>query len=601
MNSTTEIKQSSAAKESTKITTSSIVRAVQGSRTTSNPQRINKLSQPGSIAVKPRTTPRLFLYARKSTESEDRQIQSIDDQQRLAKTMVQTLGYQLVDVEGESRSARFAGKRPGFNRMLQALENGEADGIITWHPDRLARNAVDGGWILDLLDRGKIKYLHFASGYYFENTPEGKFMLGLIFSQAKYQIDKLSKDVLRGMTTKREFGHYPHRAGEGYVNNLAEKTIELDPERAPLLRRAFELILQETMKPSEVLKVLNEQWGYRTKKTKRSGGQPVSRTSFYDMLSNTFYYGICREKDLEYRGAHIPLLTQEEFDRIQVILGKPEKARQRRHEVAFTGLIRCGQCGCMVTATIAKGHTYYHCSNHKGICNRRGVREEALLAQIQELLDHIRIPESLEPHLRELVKRHFDEVYGHQHEVSDTQHKAIAEARRQIQNLVGMRLRELLSDEEYLKEKTRLSDELARLQREVTICTMEMERAVETVENVIAYAAWARETFDHGSGQDRHRLLEMLGSKFVLTGGKLLLELHPYLSVFLEDRPPEWVFKPAEIGSESTKETAEISAVSHGWASGTLFKLLGLIGERSHQEIDAFFPALPIKEISSAT
>ena len=509
--------------------------------------------------------------------------------------MVQTLGHIIVDTEGESRSARFAGKRAGFNRMLQALESGEVDGIVAWHPDRLARNAVDGGWILDLLDRGKIKHLHFASGYYFENTPEGKFMLGLIFSQAKYQIDKLSKDVLRGMTTKREFGHYPHRAGEGYINNRLEKTIELDPERAPLLRRAFELVLQQTKQPSEVLKTLNDEWGYRTKKTKKSGGKPLSKTSFYDMLSNPFYYGICREKDLEYRGAHIPLLSEDEFNRIQVILGKPEKGRLHRHTFAFTGLMRCGRCGCMITATRSKGHVYYHCANHRRICDRRGVREENLMTQIRELMDSLSVPESLEGILRELVKRHFDEVYGRQREVSATQNRAKEEVQKQLQNLMGMRLRDLLGDEEYLREKTRLTDELARLQREEAISSQEMERAIEAAENVIAYTIWARETFDTGSDEERHRLLEMMGSKFVLTEGKLLLELHPYLSLFVENRPPEWVFKPAEIGSESQKETAEISAVSHGWASGTLFKLFEVIGERFTLGEDVFFPALPVK------
>lgn len=557
-----------------------------------SPQKLNHFPPPGSAPKKGQATPRLFLYARKSTESEDRQVQSIDDQTRLCKTMAETLGHKIVTTEGESRSARFAGKRAGFNRMLQALENEEVDGIIAWHPDRLARNAVDGGWILDLLDRGKIKHLHFASGYYFENTPEGKFMLGLIFSQAKYQIDKLSKDVLRGMTTKREFGHYPHRAGEGYINNLLDKTIELDPERAPLLRRAFELILQNTMKPSDVLKVLNEQWGYRTKKTRKSGGNPLSRTSFYDILSNPFYYGLCREKDLEYRGAHIPLLTEEEFHRIQVILGKPEKSRTHKHSFAFTGLIRCGNCGCMITATRSKGHVYYHCANHKGICNRRGLREEALIDQVRELMDSLSVPKELEELLRTIVKRHFDEVYGRQHEVSVMQHRAMEAVQQQLQTLTGMRLRNLVEDEEYLREKTRLTDEMATMQREKTISSLEMERAIESAENTITYTVWARETFDSGSDEERHKLLEMMGSKFVLTEKNLLLELHPYLSIFVENRPPDWVFKPMEIGSERQKETTEISAVSHGWASETLFKLFGAIEKQNALNLDAYFPTL---------
>ena len=154
---------------------------------------------------------RFILYARKSTDREDKQIQSIDDQVRLATERAVREGITIVRTIVESRSAKLAGKRPGFAEMIRLLEKGRADAIVTWHPDRLARNAVDGGWVIDLLDRGKLKHVVFASGYQFDNTPEGKLMLSLVFSQAKYQVDKLTIDVSRGMRSKRELGGFPAR------------------------------------------------------------------------------------------------------------------------------------------------------------------------------------------------------------------------------------------------------------------------------------------------------------------------------------------------------------------------------------------------------
>lgn len=526
---------------------------------------------------------RLILYARKSTESEDRQVQSIEDQTRLSQEVAQQQGFEVVRVVGEARSAKQQGARPGFREVIEAVERGEADGVLAWHPDRLARNAVDGGWILDLLDRGKLKHLVFASSYTFENTPEGKFMLGMIFTQSKYYVDKLSKDVLRGMNTKRDKGHFPHRAPEGYVNNVVEKTIEADPDRLPLLRQAVEMILQQVHRPAQVLDLLNDVWGYRTKKTKRTGGGPLSRTSFYDLLSNPFYYGLCREKDLTYPGSHPPLLSQGEFDQIQVILGKSEKPMAHKHAFALTGLIRCGRCGCMVTATKSKDHTYYHCSNSRGVCDRKGVREEILAGQVEGLLDGLTIPSFVEPLLLRVVRRYFEDTFGKEREISASAHRAEEDARKQLQTLMDLRLRNLVSDAEFVQEKWRLNEEIAHLKRGEAAAQHEMERALETAENVIHYAAWARKAFANGTSAEKRRVVEMLGSRYVLTGQNLLLELHPYLKVFAERNGEVKGFKPAESGSQSTKRTVSSETVLHGWVSRLGIELCETVtGLREH-------------------
>src|SRR4028119_1400172 len=105
--------------------------------------------------------------------------------------------------------------------MLKRLEKGEAQGIIAWHPDRLARNSVDGGRIIYDLDQGKLLDLKFPQ-YHFENTPEGKWMLSIIFGQSKYFVDKLSKDVKRGLKEKVERGWRPGVAPIGYLNDRSD-------------------------------------------------------------------------------------------------------------------------------------------------------------------------------------------------------------------------------------------------------------------------------------------------------------------------------------------------------------------------------------------
>ena len=147
---------------------------------------------------------RYFVYCRKSSEEEDRQVMSIQSQIQELKIHAQRDHLEIVATLEEAQSAKTPG-RPVFNQMLKRIARGEASGILAWHPDRLARNAVDGGQVLHLLDTGKLLDLRFPT-YTFENTPQGKFMLGIMFSQSKYYVDALSENIRRGNRTRRESG-----------------------------------------------------------------------------------------------------------------------------------------------------------------------------------------------------------------------------------------------------------------------------------------------------------------------------------------------------------------------------------------------------------
>src|SRR5258707_1150313 len=139
------------------------------------------------------STMRYFLYTRKSTDEEDRQVRSLDDQAADLAEVIAKRQLRVVDKLEESRSAKTKG-RPIFNEMLRRIEAGEADGIIAWHPDRLSRNAFDGGHIIDLIDQGKIRNLKFCT-FWFEPTAQGKLMLNLAFGQSKYYSDSLSVNM----------------------------------------------------------------------------------------------------------------------------------------------------------------------------------------------------------------------------------------------------------------------------------------------------------------------------------------------------------------------------------------------------------------------
>src|SRR5271156_6288781 len=134
-------------------------------------------------------TSKFFLYARKSTDVEDKQALSIEAQLNELREFAVREGLNVVVELIEKQSAKIPG-RPIFDAMLERIEAGEADGILAWHPDRLARNSIDGGRIIYLLDTGKLKDLKFPT-FRFESDPQGKFMLNIMFGQSKYYVDSL--------------------------------------------------------------------------------------------------------------------------------------------------------------------------------------------------------------------------------------------------------------------------------------------------------------------------------------------------------------------------------------------------------------------------
>jgi len=182
---------------------------------------------------------RYVIYARKSSESEERQILSIEAQLAELQEYSAKEKLEIVASFQEAQTAKEPG-RTKFAEMLSFLNENRADGILSWHPDRLARNSIDGGQIVYLLDTGKIQDLKFPT-HWFENTPQGKFMLNIAFGQSKYYVDNLSENIRRGHRAKLRRGVYPGSAPLGYLNNHCTRDIDTDHERVQLIHKGFEL------------------------------------------------------------------------------------------------------------------------------------------------------------------------------------------------------------------------------------------------------------------------------------------------------------------------------------------------------------------------
>lgn len=338
------------------------------------------------------------LYARKSTESEERQILSIDSQIKEMLQLAERENLEIVCMKRESHSAKETGKRPIFNEIVTEIGMGKYNGILTWAPDRISRNAGDLGRIVDLMDAGILQEIR-TYGQSFRNNPNEKFLLMILGSQAKLENDNRGINVKRGLRSRVEMGLWPGIAPVGYLNQkLIDKKCQIiiDPERAHVVKKMFEKMAYDKWSGRKIHNWLKFELNFKT-----IGNHNMSPSNVFRTLQNHIYYGSFeypKKSGNWYQGKHEPIITKELFDKVQEQMKRDNIVRQS-HEFIFTKLMVCGHCDSGITAeekykqlkdgTVAK-YIYYGCGRSKDrTCKSQYLREEELTEQLVKLMDQI--------------------------------------------------------------------------------------------------------------------------------------------------------------------------------------------------------------------
>src|SRR3989344_961672 len=338
-----------------------------------------------------------FFYARKSTDIEDKQVLSIEGQLVELRSLARNEGLEVVAEFIEKRTAKMPG-RPVFNEMLKRIQQGEAQGIICWKLDRLARNPVDGGQISWLLQQGTIKHIqtHDRSHLSSDNV----LMMSVEFGMANQFIRDLSANTSRGLHHKARLGYFPGTAPVGYLNDVRSKTIVVDRKKSKFIKSAFELYAEGNYRLEDISNFLFEN------DVKSLGGLPIHKDRIRFILTNPFYYGHFRYAGEIYEGKHVPIIDKKLFDKVaDVIVKRGHPQRTDKTPKALCGLIRCGECGCMITAEEKKGYIYYRCTKKKGACSQAYVREEILVTNLSEILTQYVMPKDWTQELLKLVDK----------------------------------------------------------------------------------------------------------------------------------------------------------------------------------------------------
>jgi site-specific DNA recombinase len=428
--------------------------------------------------MKMKATTKYVLYARKSTDSEDKQVQSLDDQISAMNARAKTLGLKIAYTVKESKSAKSPFQRPIFDKMIGDIRDGKANGVICYQLDRLSRNPAENGLIQQLLQDEVIQHIQTIDKSY--RPEDNSLLFSIEAGMSNEYVRDLIRKVKRGSYSKAEKGWLPGRPAIGYLNDRDNKTIISDPDRFHVVRKLWDMALTETYTVAEIARLADRQLGLKQPKRKRSGGNPLSYSAVYGMFRNPFYMGKLRYGGKIIEGNHKPMVTDAEFNKVQAWINPGYTTRPKDKEFAFMfrGMFTCGDCGFGVTTQrkikkltdgTVSTHIYCHCTGRrKGYtCTQKSIytRESVFIEQVKTRLSRFTIDPDFYRLAIEALAEENDEEITKQQAVIDNQQKSLKDKENEIHGLQRMRYRgECPDDEFYSSEIRKLEKELIDLQ-----------------------------------------------------------------------------------------------------------------------------------------
>ena len=440
--------------------------------------------------------------------------------------------------------------RPAFNTMIEKIESGEADGIIVWKLSRLSRNPDDAGKIMGLLQRGEIKHIRTVDRNWY---PEDNVMMMYVeFGMTNQFSRDLSSDTRRGLVKKAERGWLPNAILPlGYLHSpykkLGDEEIIIDENRFDLIQEGLKLVASGRKTPPEAHEYLVSQG----LKGKRSEALPKS--TWYKMLVEPMYAGTFEYPigSGQFYDSKAPTaIDPTEYDAIQNVLGRKNKPRPKRHFLPYTGLMKCGECGCSITAEKKQKkqkngnvhhYIYYRCTKKKGDCSQPCTPVSKLETQYKEILSRIKIPPLFHEWAIEEIKYDQEKVIRDRDLSLGRARKSYDECLNEIDTLVKKFLAGKVPEDSYDRNIAKLEKNKKTLAKIINGIGEGVDENLANIDKDLDFAVTARRRFTKGNDYKRREIISYLGSNLILTDHSLGIELR----------------KPLELMAEIAKEVNE--------------------------------------------
>ncbi len=467
-----------------------------------------------------------FIYCRKSSEDEERQILSIEAQLAELREFAKQNNLFVVKEYYESKTAKEPG-REVFNFMMSEIEKGNAEGILAWNPDRLARNSIDGGRVIYLVDTGKITSLKFPT-FWFEATPQGKFMLSVAFGQAKYYTDNLRENILRGIRQKIRRGELSAKAPLGYFNEPRLRTIE--PDRKTF-NKVKEILRAFATSEYTLTKIQSKMFSLGL--VGKDGKLPHLST-IQKILTNPFYYGHFRYRGEVHQGSHKPMISKKLFDQIQealILNGKPRKKRGEKN-FQFLNFAVCGECGYAITAErkikkSGRKYHYYHCtfkSKTQNCSQTRFLREEALAEQIKEVCQKVSLSDDWREKFLEKLETESVEARQSSNLFSQNLKTELSAIKTKIDRLTDGYLEGSFELVEFQEKKNKLMAEKKDIEEKLSDFERKGNHWLELVRNWIIEANQAKNFVLDNNFSEMKNFIKKIGSNRRILNQRLFVD-----------------------------------------------------------------------------
>ncbi|MCT4640561.1 MAG: recombinase family protein [Bacteroidales bacterium] len=471
-----------------------------------------------------------FLYCRKSSEDQSRQVQSIADQKKILNEIATQRGLIVSEIFTDEKSAGKPYQRKGFQEMMERINSGETNIILTWKIDRLSRNPIENGQISWMLQQGGIQQIVTPDRTY---LPQDNVLLFMVEgAMANQYLRDLSKNVKRGMHSKVERGIYPAFAPFGYLNEgkyKGHKTIVPDPKYFPKLKALWDLLKTEKYQLADLYRIMQDKYPLD------KYGKPVSFSSFHRIFHNPFYCGIFRWGGEEHLGTHQTMLSQSEFKKIQSHLNKKDKTRQKELVFDYKGAIKCGTCDSLITAErkqkLIKStgyyntYDYYKCAHHRRHieCKEKPLSKNQIEVFLNDEVDKLHLP-------KDVIDFGLEELKSKQTLKSSNFSDTINALSREITSLKKQKSivennLALESDPDIrkmiMKKYNEMKIQIQRLEEDKVSLRKEIDNRNNDISNKLTVISKAKKIIEMGTPLQKMELLDTLGSNWRIQGREL--------------------------------------------------------------------------------